>query len=82
LLNQAVDRQRCASCQCWQGPRQPGATPATVMIAAETDSGLCVSGGWDGDQRRARAACGHWRLWTALATTALAATGPDAERPD
>lgn len=47
------------------------------MIVAETDSGLCVGGGWDGDQRRARAACGHWRRWTALV-----ATDPAAERPD
>ncbi|HEX6736200.1 MAG TPA: hypothetical protein VF096_15435 [Azonexus sp.] len=66
MLNQPVARKRCASCERWQGPRQPGPTPDSVAIAAETDSGLCVGGGWDGDLRRARCACGHWRLWPAL----------------
>ncbi|PKO31870.1 MAG: hypothetical protein CVU34_16950 [Betaproteobacteria bacterium HGW-Betaproteobacteria-7] len=66
MLNQAISRQRCASCQRWQGPRQPGETPDSVAIQAETDSGLCVDGGWDGDERRARSACGHWQIWSVL----------------
>ena len=45
------------------------------MIEAETATGLCVGGGWDGSERRARSACGHWKLWTALEPTA-----PDAVR--
>jgi len=66
LLIQNVDRKRCASCACWQGDRQPGPTPGTVAIHAETDSGLCIGGGWDNSERRARSACGHWRLWPEL----------------
>jgi len=66
LLNQAIDRKRCASCERWQGPRQAGELPDTVGIAAETDTGLCIGGGWDGSERRARSACGHWRIWPEL----------------
>ena len=66
MLNQAVDSKRCASCERWQGERQPGATPDTVMVAAETVTGLCIGGGWDNSERRARSACGHWKLWSAL----------------
>jgi hypothetical protein len=67
LLTQAVDRKRCASCARWAGPRQPGPTPEQVAIESETVTGLCIGGGWDGDERRARSACGHWCLWPALA---------------
>jgi len=70
LLSQAVDRKRCASCACWQGARQPGAQPGTVDIEAETVSGLCLDGGWHESERRARSACGHWRIW------------PELDRPD
>jgi len=66
LLIQAVDRRRCASCECWQGERQPGATLDTVAVESETVAGLCVGGGWDNSERRARSACGHWRLWSVL----------------
>jgi len=66
LLNQAIDRKRCASCERWGGQRQPGATPGFVEIEAETATGPCQDGGWAGDERRARSACGHWRLWPAL----------------
>jgi len=66
LLNQAIARKRCASCQRWQGPRQPGSEPDTVAIASETVTGLCQGGGWDGDERRARSACGHWQIWAVL----------------
>jgi hypothetical protein len=66
LLNQAVDRKRCASCERWQGPRQAGELPDTVGIVSEMDTGLCIGGGWDGSERRARSACGHWRIWPAL----------------
>jgi hypothetical protein len=66
LLTHPVARKRCASCDRWQGPRQPGETPDSVNIEAETDTGLCVGGGWNGDLRRARSACGHWRVWAVL----------------
>jgi hypothetical protein len=66
VLSQAVERKRCASCERWQGARQPGETPGTVAIEAETVTGLCEGGGWNGSERRARSACGHWRLWPAL----------------
>jgi len=67
LLIQAVDRKRCASCERWRGQRLPGTTPGTVEVEAETVTGLCVGGGWDGSERRARSACGHWQIWLALA---------------
>jgi len=70
LLNQAIARQRCASCQHWRGERQPGETPDCVQIEAETITGLCADGGWAGSERRARSACGHWKLWPALNPTA------------
>lgn len=66
MLTQAVDRKRCASCERWQGERQRGATPDVVLIEAETATGLCVGGGWDNSERRARSACGHWKRWSAL----------------
>jgi len=66
LLIQAVDRKRCASCECWRGERQPGATPDSVAVKYETISGLCLDGGWDNSERRARSACGHWRIWSVL----------------
>lgn len=75
MLTQAVDRKRCASCECWQGERQPGTTPDVVMIHSETATGLCIGGGWDNSERRARSACGHWKLWSALEAAA-----PDAVR--
>ena len=53
MLNQAVDRKRCASCEHWRGPRQPGATPDCVAIDSETVTGLCEDGGWAGSERRA-----------------------------
>jgi len=67
LLSQAVARKRCASCACWSGQRQPGPTPGWVNIDSELDTGLCVGGGWDGDERRARSACGHWKIWPLVA---------------
>jgi len=66
LLIQAVDRKRCASCQRWRGNRQPGPTPDSVGIDAETITGLCDGGGWHGSERRARSACGHWQIWSVL----------------
>jgi hypothetical protein len=66
LLIQAVERKRCASCERWRGPRQPGDTPETVAVTTDTVTGLCVGGGWDGSERRARSACGHWQIWLAL----------------
>ena len=45
------------------------------MVEAETATGLCIGGGWDNSERRARSACGHWKLWTALEPAA-----PDAVR--
>ena len=75
MLILAVDRKRCASCERWRGERQPGPTPESVAVASETVTGLCVGGGWDGSERRARSACGHWQVWLALK-----ATDPDAIR--
>jgi hypothetical protein len=66
LLIQAVDRKRCASCQRWDGQRQPGEQAETVLIESETSEGLCQGGPWDGSERRARSACGHWTRWSAL----------------
>mgnify|MGYP000980923541 CR=1 FL=1 len=65
-LLQPVARKRCASCQCWSGPRAIGSPPGNVAIAADTDVGLCDGGGWHGSERRARSACGHWRIWPLL----------------
>ena len=45
------------------------------MVEAETVTGLCIGGGWDNSERRARSACGHWKLWIALEPAA-----PDAVR--
>ncbi|MBL8429897.1 MAG: hypothetical protein JNJ95_08425 [Dechloromonas sp.] len=69
MLNHAVDRKRCASCERWSGWRQPGEEPGTVLIEAETSEGLCQGGGWDNSERRARSACGHWRIWPVLNQT-------------
>ena len=63
--SQAIERKRCASCERWSGKRQPGA-PGEVLIEAETAVGLCCGGPWDGSERRARSACGHWKLWPEL----------------
>jgi hypothetical protein len=73
LLIQAVNRKRCASCACWQGRRQTGSTAENVLIEAETITGNCLGGGWDGSERRARSACGHWKIWPVL--LAVAETG-------
>jgi len=72
LLNQAIDRKRCASCKNWRGPRQTGEMPDSVGIETETVTGLCDGGGWDGSERRARSACGHWRIWPELVKSDLA----------
>lgn len=61
----AVDRKRCASCQRWTGARAAG-EPGMVRVVAETDTGLCHGGPWDGSERRARSACGHWACWPVL----------------
>lgn len=68
MLIHAVDRKRCASCEHWTGPRQPADTPDHVLIESETSTGLCHEGGWNGDERRARSACGHWRIWPELSS--------------
>jgi len=67
LLSQAIDRKRCASCDCWRGERRAGATPGTVEVESEIVTGLCSGGGWDASERKARSACGHWRIWPLLA---------------
>lgn len=69
MLQQPVDRKRCASCERWRGSRSPGTLPDTVGIVSETASGLCENGGWHGSERRARSACGHWRIWSLLSTS-------------
>jgi hypothetical protein len=66
LLNQAIARKRCASCEHWRGARLAGVTPDSVQIEEETITGLCADGGWAGSERRARSACGHWKLWPVL----------------
>jgi len=66
LLSHAVARKRCASCRHWCGQRQPGETPEEVLIEDETSTGLCADGGWAGSERRARSACGHWKIWPLL----------------
>lgn len=63
---QSVTLHRCASCQRWSGARQVGAAPQTVEIDNELSTGRCIGGPWDGDQRRARSACGQWIVWPAL----------------
>jgi hypothetical protein len=70
LLIHAVDRKRCASCQRWSGRRLPGHKPGTVLIESETSPGLCQGGPWDGSERRARSACGHWQCWQQVAGAA------------
>ena len=66
MVIQAVARKRCASCERWTGPRQPGDSPETVCVESETVTGLCKGGGWHDSERRARSACGHWLRWQAL----------------
>ncbi|MBU3697938.1 hypothetical protein [Dechloromonas sp.] len=68
MLEQPVDRKRCASCERWQGPRQPAASPTIVLIESEISTGLCRGGPWDNSERRARSACGHWTRWSQLPT--------------
>lgn len=60
--------RRCATCNRWQGRRQPSEDGSAALIDAETIAGLCQGGPWDGEERRARAACGRWTIWLALAT--------------
>ncbi len=72
MPDQPVSLKRCASCERWCGDRQPGDAAATVRIAGDQATGLCAGGPWDGQVRRARSACGHWRLWAALAENAAA----------
>jgi len=71
LLNHLVARKRCASCERWSGSRQPGTTPDIVLIEAETSTGICQDGPWDGSERRARSACGHWKCWSILAASVV-----------
>lgn len=66
MVSQAVDRKRCGSCERWSGERQPGDDGRSVLVAAETSVGLCRGGPWDGSDRRARSACGHWQCWAAV----------------
>jgi len=67
MPDQPVSLKRCASCDRWSGARQPGEVAATVAIAGDQVTGICTGGPWDGQERRARSACGHWRLWGVLA---------------
>jgi hypothetical protein len=66
LLNQTVGQKRCATCERWRGERQMAEQPGIVAVAGETVTGLCIGGGWDGSERRARSTCGHWHVWVAL----------------
>ena len=66
VLIQPVARRRCASCQRWQGERQPGSDGQSVLIDSEFSTGLCQGGPWDNSERRARSACGHWVRWEKL----------------
>ena len=72
-MDMPVSRKRCAACERWGGSRALGSEPETVAIASETDTGPCQGGPWNGSERRARMACGHWLRWTAL--------GPDPATP-
>jgi hypothetical protein len=63
---QPVALKRCASCQRWQGERSPEIAMASVDIAGELATGRCQGGPWDGQERRARSACGHWTIWLTL----------------
>lgn len=65
-IAQQVSRKRCASCQRWTGVREPGSEKETVLVEAETATGLCDGGGWHASERRARSACGHWLRWQGL----------------
>jgi len=73
LLIQVVYQRRCATCERWCGERQPAERPGTVAVAGETVTGLCIGGGWDGSERRARSTCGHWQIWVALETAGATA---------
>ena len=73
MIDQPVARQRCASCERWSGQRQSGSQPGHVAVASETTIGLCQGGPWDGTERRARSACGHWHLWPQLAESSCTA---------
>lgn len=67
MLSQPVERRRCASCTRWSGTRQPGAMPGTVEVESEMAIGLCMGGPWNESERKARSACGHWKIWPAVA---------------
>jgi hypothetical protein len=45
----------------------PGHEAGSVMVDSETTPGICRGGPWDGSERRARSACGHWLIWPAIA---------------
>jgi hypothetical protein len=66
MLTQSITLHRCASCKRWSGSRQVGVAAQTVEIDSEQSTGLCIDGPWDGNERRARSACGHWIVWSAL----------------
>lgn len=65
---QPLAARRCGTCARWGGPRAPAPEAAAVRLAAETVSGPCLGGPWDGSERRARAACGRWQAWPAVPT--------------
>lgn len=66
MPQQAVELRRCAACERWDGPRTIGDSPASVYISCENISGRCIGGPWDGNERRARSACGRWIPWHQL----------------
>jgi len=66
VLTQHADRKRCATCERWSGARIPGHEARTVTVESETTPGMCRGGPWDGSERRARSACGHWLIWPAI----------------
>lgn len=66
MHEQPADRRRCACCERWSGPRTAGADGDSVLVESETTTGTCGGGPWDGNERRARSACGQWLRWQAL----------------
>lgn len=58
----------CGSCQLWSGAREPEGTifPASLVRVDNDERGMCMGGGYTGQETRAIVSCGRWQLWAGL----------------
>ena len=58
----------CASCALWSGAREPEGRifPAALVRVDSDERGMCMGGGYTGQETRASIACGSWQLWAGL----------------